>query len=197
MQTPDQNHTKKLAQKILDENTSFESLRLSFTPVWNVESEIIAKAGDNIDTASFVGERFPFPYRPEDADKFKEYSKSVFGLGTEYNFAAKDKNGNFVGCIGFKVDKENSKIIPNIGYWLSVDAQGQGYATEMLTRTLDFIKDNFPEVGTVKASAAIDNPASCRVLEKAGFLKTGEEIKEGLRRNGSPESTFLFELKIK
>lgn len=60
-----------------------------------------------------------------------------------------------------------------IGYALAVEYWGQGIATEALKLAIPQVFKDFPEVLRLQAFAAVENLASQRVLEKAGFLKEG------------------------
>ena len=61
---------------------------------------------------------------------------------------------------------------PEIGYWLSSDYWGKGYATEAVHALIDYA---FTDLGydALHAGARVTNPASRRVLEKCGFQWTG------------------------
>ncbi|HUS27685.1 MAG TPA: GNAT family protein [Kofleriaceae bacterium] len=62
-----------------------------------------------------------------------------------------------------------------LGYWLGMDAWGQGYATEASDALIDL---GFGQLGLQRIYAQVldGNDASCRVLEKLGMLS------EGIRR---------------
>lgn len=57
----------------------------------------------------------------------------------------------------------------HLGYLLSEQDWGQGYATEMLLGLVDILKELAPV--SVMAGVDRDNPASARVLEEAGFSR--------------------------
>lgn len=59
-----------------------------------------------------------------------------------------------------------------IGYALRSDVWGRGYATEMLHATIAFA---FDAIGLERLEADIDprNEASCRLVERVGFLREG------------------------
>ncbi len=63
-----------------------------------------------------------------------------------------------------------------IGYAIEERLQGMGLATEAVTAASGWALTELalPEVLGVVAA---DNAASCRVLEKAGFVRSGEEIR--------------------
>ncbi len=80
-----------------------------------------------------------------------------------------------------------------IGYWLGQSHWGQGFATEAVKNILP-IAFAEPQIGCVYASVLSDNPASARVLEKAGFSRTGEQV--GCCDHGrcAGQQTILYEL---
>ncbi len=155
----------------LEESVAFESQRLIFKLSWNVDSAELAAQGNDINIASAVGDRFPFPYTVEEADNFKKYVKEVWVKGTEYNFGIFSKDtGSYIGNNGFKT-MEDKSVISNIGYWLGKAHHGKGYATEALRAILDFIKIKFPQVKEIHAGAFAYNIASQSVLKKCGFVE--------------------------
>ncbi len=87
-------------------------------------------------------------------------------------------DGTHIGDLCFKGLKEN--VNPEIGYGILYEFQRQGYATEAVKLALKWAFDH-SEVVAVEAEAAPDNVASQRVLEKCGFLATGEIGEEGPR----------------
>jgi RimJ/RimL family protein N-acetyltransferase len=64
-------------------------------------------------------------------------------------------------------------VAPEIGYWLGRPFWGRGLATEAVSGALSWAKKAWRRRMVVSGHFA-DNPASGRVLEKAGFLYTGE-----------------------
>lgn len=59
---------------------------------------------------------------------------------------------------------------PEVCYWIGRDFWNQGLATEALTRFLEEVPER-----PILARVAIDNRASCRVLEKCGFRVAGHD----------------------
>lgn len=62
-----------------------------------------------------------------------------------------------------------------VGYGLSPEARGKGYATEMLTALCTWLLKQ-ETVSRVTALTLPDNWASMRVLEKSGFRRVGQEV---------------------
>ncbi|MCX4751481.1 GNAT family N-acetyltransferase [Kitasatospora sp. NBC_01287] len=79
--------------------------------------------------------------------------------------------GDLLGVVKLHLDRP----APAISYILRPDAWGRGFATEGVRRilALAFGHLGLPEV---RAKHHPDNPASGRVLVKAGFAPTGEHV---------------------
>lgn len=63
----------------------------------------------------------------------------------------------------------------HIGYGVAPTRQGQGIASRAVADLLAWAKTD-PRVTAVTAETAVDNPASQRVLQRNGFLRTGERV---------------------
>jgi RimJ/RimL family protein N-acetyltransferase len=87
-------------------------------------------------------------------------------------------DGAHIGDLCFKGLKENGN--PEIGYGILDEFQGQGYAPEAVKLVLKWAFGQ-PGVVAVEAESDPDNAASQRVLNKCGFLATGEIGEEGPR----------------
>ncbi|SHG57893.1 GNAT family N-acetyltransferase [Halobaculum gomorrense] len=81
-------------------------------------------------------------------------------------------DGDAVGTIGLRRRHEPSWGVWGVGYMLVPDAWGNGYATDALRETAAYA---FDERRAAKLFATVykTNPASARVLEKAGFVEEG------------------------
>lgn len=86
------------------------------------------------------------------------------------------KDGTHIGELCFKGITEKGAV--EIGYGVSEDYQGLGYATEAVSALTDWALLR-PDVICVTAETEDSNTASKRVLEKAGFVTTGEVGEEG------------------
>ncbi|SOD61822.1 Protein N-acetyltransferase, RimJ/RimL family [Streptomyces zhaozhouensis] len=84
-------------------------------------------------------------------------------------------SGLVVGTLGFGWPPQDGGV--ELGYGVVPSRRGRGLATEA-ARALVTHALTLPGVRTVRASAEPANPASLRVLEKAGLRRTGES--EGL-----------------
>ncbi|MEU9508709.1 GNAT family N-acetyltransferase [Micromonospora sp. NPDC048170] len=57
-----------------------------------------------------------------------------------------------------------------VGYWTAAPARGRGIAPHALTAVTDWAFARFAGLRRLDLMHQIDNPASCRVAEKAGYL---------------------------
>ena len=87
-------------------------------------------------------------------------------------------NGTHVGDLNFKGLDENG--VTEIGYVISEEYQGQGYATEAVKAVTEWAlqKNN---VAAIEAETDVDNIISQKVLAKCGFVANGVIGEEGPR----------------
>ena len=113
--------------------------------------------------------RMPHPYSSEDAESF---ILAVAGQDPSRaaTFLIEHEDHGPVGVIGLFEDKDPA---PEVGYWIGRPFWGRGYATEALEAALVWASKRWRRRALV-AGHFSDNAASGRVLEKAGFLYTGE-----------------------
>lgn len=76
-------------------------------------------------------------------------------------------SGEFVGSIGLGGSKE----MPYVGYWIGRPHWKQGYATEAVQGLIEYAR--WLGIRSLQADTFPNNPASTRVLAKAGFNSTG------------------------
>lgn len=69
-------------------------------------------------------------------------------------------------CIGLLILAESEKGQVHLGYLFDEAAWGKGFASELLTGLVAAT----PEKTTLLGGVSLENPASARVLEKAGFV---------------------------
>lgn len=90
-------------------------------------------------------------------------------LGRDHVFAITLPGDGIIGSIGAHLRSGEIEI----GYLLGRPYWGRGYATEAVKALCSFAQSL--KAGPVVAAHFADNPASGRVLAKAGFVYTGEE----------------------
>ncbi|MBG0812916.1 GNAT family N-acetyltransferase [Planomonospora sp. ID82291] len=87
--------------------------------------------------------------------------------------------GLVVGSIGLFWPPGDGAL--EIGYGIVPSRRGRGYASEA-TRALTAFAFTAPGVHTVYANVELSNPASIRVLEKAGFQRSHTDTEQGTAR---------------
>jgi RimJ/RimL family protein N-acetyltransferase len=112
--------------------------------------------------------RVPHPYSLDDAEAFLGSQEA-----REASFLIEHPTFGPIGMVGLHggANDLTPLPIPELGYWLGRTFWGKGFATEAATAVLGWAKAR-----GMRAAASghyADNPASARVLEKAGFLYTG------------------------
>ncbi|MGA9583109.1 MAG: GNAT family N-acetyltransferase [Allosphingosinicella sp.] len=103
-------------------------------------------------------------------------------LGYGYWVAERREDGAYLGQIGFADFKRDMKPgienIPEMGWIMSRDAQGRGYATEAVLAALAWA-DEALGGGEIVAIISHDNAASIRIAEKGGFSRREEAVYKG------------------
>lgn len=111
------------------------------------------------------GTGVPFPFEIGHAEVFVAGATAAMEQGKGFALVLEERaSGRLVGGIGGSLRPGNSEI----GFWIGREHRAQGIATEATRRCLRFIFRNLG-VGLVWATTRLDNPASRRVLEKAGL----------------------------
>ena len=128
----------------------------------------LAKNANNRRVSITLRDRFPYPYGLDDAKNFIERAMSA---QLEKNFCI-DVDGCAVGGIGFLLGEDVYRHTAEFGYWLGEEFWGKGIMTEAVTAFVNYCFENF-SLNRIFASAYANNPASARVLEKAGFILEG------------------------
>ncbi len=113
-------------------------------------------------------DRFPHPYCLEDARIFiagalSERPRRVFAIATPEEA---------IGSIGLMPNEDVHRFTAELGYWLAEPFWGK----EIMTRAVRaLVKHAFHEMKLqrIYAEPYATNPASARVLEKAGFVLEG------------------------
>jgi ribosomal-protein-alanine N-acetyltransferase len=133
----------------------------------------------------------PHPYPPDGAVTWIRYTTAQRELGREVNFAIVADDHALVGVCGV-LNIEGTPRRGELGYWVGVPYWNRGYAS---AAARELVRIAFEEHGLEElySSCLVRNPASFRVLEKAGFRHVGF----GTHPHGkwTPQDRFaLFEL---
>ena len=127
---------------------------------------------------------FPHPYTSRDA---REYIRSVRQRTPETTFALAVQD-EAVGSIGFVLHPDVERVSAEIGYWLAEPFWGRGIATEALVAITRHAIDAH-RLTRIYALPFAWNAASCRVLEKAGYV-----LEARLRRSAIKDGQITDQL---
>ena len=127
-----------------------------------------------------------------------EIIRTVFHSDTTWAIVLKE-TGEPLGAMGYMSSDGN--LLPSregeplVGYWVGKPYWNRGICTEALQLMLDHIRKT-TEIKSLIGSHFIDNPASGRVMEKCGFIPTGEtSVDESLAGSDSPMRVLRLEIK--
>lgn len=132
------------------------------------DAEALARNANNRNVSRNLRDHFPHPYELADAREWIEFATTQ---SPETNFAIADEN-ELIGGIGITLQSDVNRRSAEIGYWLGEPHWGQGIATAALQAMTDWA---FAEFDLVRLYGEVFewNPASGRVLEKAGYVLEG------------------------
>ena len=122
---------------------------------------------------------FPHPYTLADAKQWVSFAQQK----SPQTLFAVEVGGEAVGSVRLFPKSDIERLSAEIGYWIGEATWGNGIATAAV-RTLSTY--GFKELGLTRIFAVplVSNPASMRVLEKAGYVREGvlrrSTIKEGI-----------------
>lgn len=133
-------------------------------------------------------DRFPYPYSREAAEQWVQIAHTD---ERSVNFAI-EVDGAAVGGIGLILGDDIDRRSAEIGYWLGEEFWGRGIISEAVNATTEFAFANF-DLCRIWASVFDRNPASMRVLEKAGFVREGI-LRKSATKNGATLDTVLYAL---
>ena len=169
----------------MGENRAFSSQVLvgdaiTLRPLRDSDSPFIVIAGNDPETQKWLP--LPTPYTPEDARRFiNEISIATLAAGTGIVFAIEWK-GVFVGCIDIK-RAEWLNGVCEIGYWTMPESRGRGLMSQALAHLSSWVllEQGFARV---EVRVAVENFASQRVAQKAGFVREGLARRAGRVHGG-------------
>ncbi len=133
-----------------------------------------------------VRDRFPHPYTIEDADYWIEIASQE---SPPTNFAIVVA-GKAVGGIGLIFRDDINRCRAEIGYWLGEAYWGRGIVTEAVRAITEWAFDNF-DLASIYAGVLEWNPASMRVLEKAGY-KFEARLRKAMVKEGAVMDEFIY-----
>lgn len=160
---------------------------------------IVLRAWRRSDIAALVGyannrkiwlnlrDIFPHPYTVAEAERWIAICESNREPTT--NFAI-ELEGKAIGGIGCRLLDDVHWKTAEIGYWLGEPFWGRGIATAAVKQTTEYA---FQALGLARLQASVFewNPASARVLEKAGYVLEGR-LRHSIFKDGRLADSLLY-----
>jgi len=148
---------------------------------WRLEdAEVLAKVMNNKKILDNLRDGIPYPYTKNDAEEYISFCLSA-EEDSQYTWAI-TVDGRVVGSIGaFRKDNIHWRTA-EIGYYIAEPYWGRGITTSAVRQVCSYLFENTePFAG---------NTASCRVLEKAGF------VLEGVLRKNAVKNGQVLDMKM-
>ncbi len=148
----------------------------------------LAKYAANRNIWTNLTDNFPHPYTFKDAEEWIERNKNQNPV-THFAIATPVEA---IGSIGLhrREDISNFRLSAEIGYWIAEPWWGKGIATRAVRAVTEY---GFTKLGLVRIFAQVFewNPASARVLEKAGFTLEAR-MRKAVIKDGKIIDSFLY-----
>jgi len=150
------------------------------------DAESVTKHANNRHVSATLRDRFPYPYTIENAKKFLEVSVAK---QPRKNFCI-EIDGMAVGGIGLSIGEDVHRHTAEIGYWLGEEFWGRGVMSEVVSAFVNYCFKEF-SLNRISAHTYVSNPASARVLEKAGFVLEGR-LRNHVVKDGKVLDSLLY-----
>ena len=129
---------------------------------------------------------FPYPYSLQDAESFisrviEANPITVFAIATQ---------SEAIGSIGLMVGKDVHRYTAEMGCWLTEPFWGKGIMTQAVKSMTSYAIRSL-KLHRIFAEPYSTNPASLRVLEKAGFTCEGV-LRSNVFKDGKVLDQFLY-----
>lgn len=160
--------------------------RCTIRPWRPEDAESLARYASDREVSKTLRDMFPYPYTIDNAHEF--LTRTVSKTPPE-NFCI-DINGVAVGGIGIHPQTDVHRFTAQIGYWLGREFWGRGIMSEAVAAFTEWGFET-SDFRRIYAYAYSSNPASARVLEKAGFLLEGR-LKHDVYKAGEFLDSLLY-----
>ncbi|WP_326524719.1 GNAT family N-acetyltransferase [Sphingomonas sp.] len=164
--------------------------RLTLRPGWIEDAAALARAIAHESVAMKLA-RLPWPYSLFDAETFLAMPVAPDEASCLV-FAHEDgEPPRLIGGCGI----HRGEHMHELGYWLTPEAWGRGYATEAGRAMLGIARWGLGH-RRLAAHHHLDNPASGRVLRKLGFTPTGGVSHRASRARGGAVASASYAIAL-
>ena len=152
----------------------------------DADAEELARHANNRQVWLQLRDRFPHPYTVEDAHEFIAFVRSTTPK-TAFAVTVEDVT---VGAIGVMLREDVERCSAEVGYWLGESHWGRGIASCALVGFTRFAFVAY-DVGRLSGVPFASNIASCRVLEKSGYVLEGRMRRSAIK-DGDVQDQLLY-----
>ena len=167
--------------------------RIILRPWKDEDAEVLFKHASDPDVGPRAG------WEPHKSiEESLEIIRTVFNNDTTWAIALRE-TGEPVGAIGYGLSCECGLPAregePTVGYWVAKPYWNRGICTEALRMMIDEARSHEGIISLISGHFT-DNPASGRVMEKCGFVPTGETIYDNSLACGSDRPVRVLRLEF-
>ena len=130
----------------------------------------------------------PHPYEDGMAESWIAGHEERLREGNVVFVIALRASNDLIGTAGLHIDEASRKA--ELGYWVGVPYWNEGYASEAAIRLVEYAFEDL-SLNRVAARHFARNPASGRVMQKAGMVHEGT-IREGALKGDRFEDLELY-----
>ena len=170
-----------------------ETARIKLRPWLDSDAEALFKYASDPE----VGPRAGWPPH-KSVEESLNIIRTLFHNPTTWAIVLKT-TGEAIGAIGYgpscdcKLPAREGE--PIVGYWVGKPYWNQGICTEALKLMLKHIRET-TDIPSLISGHFIDNPASGRVMEKCGFVPTGETCIDETQYQGQDRPIRVLRLNL-
>jgi ribosomal-protein-alanine N-acetyltransferase len=148
------------------------------------DAPALAAAANNRNVWLMLRDQMAHPYALSDAENYIQRQLDNPAAAS----VCIEVDGCVAGGIGLHPQDDVNRMTAELGYWLAESCWGRGIMTEAVRA---MVRDGFAQGPLLRIEAFVyaNNPASVRVLEKAGFAFEGR-----LRKNAVKDGQVLDSL---
>jgi RimJ/RimL family protein N-acetyltransferase len=172
----------------MTERPTIQTSRLLLRPFTLEDAPVVQKLAGERDIASTTL-NIPHPYEDRMAEEWISTHQDRYVKGVSVVFAIVLRaDESLVGAMGLEISKENDRA--ELGYWIGKPYWNLGYCTEAAHAVIQY---GFERLGLARiyASHLKRNPASGRVLQKAGMAHEGR-LRRHVKKWGKYEDLEVY-----
>ncbi len=155
-------------------------------PLQESDADSMARHANDRQVWLYLRDSFPHPYTVADALAWIQYGTGQ-PLGLNFGIC---QGHDCIGVIGIHPGEGVHRKTAELGYWLGQAYWGRGIVSQAVSLYTNFVQQQF-ELLRIYAEPFSSNPASARVLEKAGFVLEGR-LRKNVVKDGQNLDSLLY-----